>query len=61
MSDTMNVMKLEKRKVFERTRKIRYYLIIKDGLHMNDTYINIYNPIFDTLHQTAAHTPQSPT
>jgi hypothetical protein len=36
------------------------YKISKDRLHMNDIYIDTYNPIFETLNQIAAHTPQSP-
>jgi hypothetical protein len=54
----MNVLKVEK-KTFEHIRKI-LYKISKDILHMNDTYIDTYNLILETLHQTAAHMPQSP-
>jgi hypothetical protein len=36
------------------------YEISKDRLHMNDTYIDTYNPIVETLHQIAAHMLQSP-
>jgi hypothetical protein len=34
--------------------------INKGRLYMKDTYIGTYNPIFETLHQIAAHTSQSP-
>jgi hypothetical protein len=27
------------------------YRISKDNLHMNDTYINTHNPIFEALHE----------
>jgi hypothetical protein len=29
-----------------------------ERLHINDTYADTYNPIFETLHQMEAHTPQ---
>jgi hypothetical protein len=34
--------------------------LVKNNLHMNDTYIDVYKPIFETLqgskHQIATHT-----
>jgi hypothetical protein len=29
-------------------------------MHTHDTYIDTYNPIFETLHQVVEHMPQSP-
>jgi hypothetical protein len=42
--------------------KYNIYRINEDNLHMNDTYIDIYNPILETLHelyirQQHTHTP----
>jgi hypothetical protein len=47
ITDTMKIIKSSKY-----IRKIPYvYKIIKSRLHMNDAYIDVYNPIFETLQE----------
>jgi hypothetical protein len=48
----MNTIKTEKKgKHFNTLQKYHIYKISKNGLHMNDAYIDIYNPIFETLQE----------
>jgi hypothetical protein len=55
----MDIIKTEKKgKHLNTLEKYHKYKISKDKLHMNDIYIDTYNPIYETLHQIAAHTPQ---
>jgi hypothetical protein len=35
------------------------YKISRNRLHKNDTYIDIYDPVFETLQKIELHTPQS--
>jgi hypothetical protein len=57
----MDIMTTEKRgKYLNTSEKYLIYKISKDKLNTNDKYMDKYNPIFEILHQIAAHTPQSP-
>jgi hypothetical protein len=47
ITDTVDVMIWRKKENFEHIRKIPYK-ISKDRLHINNTYIDTYNPIFET-------------
>jgi hypothetical protein len=52
ITDTMDIVNIGKRgKHLHTLEKYHIYRISKDNLHMNDTYIDIYNPIFETLHE----------
>jgi hypothetical protein len=52
ITDTMEIMKTERKGRYLNTLE-RYYIyeIGKDNLHMNDTNIDIHNPIFKALHR----------
>jgi hypothetical protein len=51
ITDTMEIIKTERKGRYLNTLE-RYYIyeIGKDNLHMNDTNIDIHNPIFKALH-----------
>jgi hypothetical protein len=51
---------VEKAKYFNTLEKYHIYKMSKDRFYMNDTYVDTYNPIFETLYQATAHMPQSP-
>jgi hypothetical protein len=52
ITDTMEIMKTERKGSYLNTFE-RYYIYenSKDNLHMNDTNIDIHNPIFKALHR----------
>jgi hypothetical protein len=50
-TDTMDIKKENKGKYLNTLEKYYFYRINTDNLHMNDTYIDTHNPIFDTLHE----------
>jgi hypothetical protein len=55
ITDTMDIRKTGKKgKHLNTLEKYRIYKISKDNLHMNDTYIDTYNPIFETLYELYA-------
>jgi hypothetical protein len=58
ITDTMEIIKTEKKGKHMNTLE-RYHIhkISKDKLHMNDTYIDTHNPIFEILEE---HTQLSP-
>jgi hypothetical protein len=50
ITDTMDIVNTGKKgKHLNTLEKYHIYRTSKDNLHMNDTYIDIYNPIFETL------------
>jgi hypothetical protein len=50
--DTMDIIKTgTKGKHLNTLEKYHIYRISKNNLHMNDTHINTYNPIFETMHE----------
>jgi hypothetical protein len=52
ITDTMEIIKTGRRGRYLNTiEKYHIYEIGKDNLHMNDTNIDIHNPIFKTLHR----------
>jgi hypothetical protein len=52
ITDTTEVIKTEKKeKHLNILEKYHIYKMSKDGLHMNDTYINTYNPIFELMQE----------
>jgi hypothetical protein len=52
ITDTMEIIKTERKGRYLKTLEIYYiYEISKDNLHMNDTDIDIHNPIFKALHK----------
>jgi hypothetical protein len=48
----MDIIKTERKGKYLNTLE-KYYIhrIRKDNLHMNDTHINTYNPIFELLNE----------
>jgi hypothetical protein len=48
MTDKMIIKAGEKSKHLNTLEKYHIYKISKNRLHMNDAYIDIYNPIFET-------------
>jgi hypothetical protein len=53
----MDIIKTEKKgKHLDTLEKYLIYKISRNKLHTNDTYTDTYNPIFEALHQIAAHT-----
>jgi hypothetical protein len=51
INDTIDIIrKRKKRKDLSTLEKCHIHKISKNNLHMNDTYNDIYNPIFETLH-----------
>jgi hypothetical protein len=61
-TDTIDIRRKEKKgKHINTLEKYHIHKIRKDRLHMYNTYIHTYYPIFETLHQIAAHMPQSAT
>jgi hypothetical protein len=47
MADTMKVLKMERKgKHLNTPEKYHICKMSRDGLQMNDTYIDTYNPIF---------------
>jgi hypothetical protein len=61
LTGTMDIIKIYKKgKHLNTLQKYHIYKINKDILHINNTYIDTYNPIFETLHQIT-HAIQSPT
>jgi hypothetical protein len=60
ITDTIDVIKIEKKEKRLNTEWYHIHKIINDRLHMIDTYIDTYNPTSETLHQITAHIPQSP-
>jgi hypothetical protein len=52
ITDTMDIIKTERKgKYLNTLEKYHIYKINKNTLHMNGTYIVIYNPIFETLQE----------
>jgi hypothetical protein len=52
ITDTMEIIKTERKGRYLNTLEIYYiYEIGMDNLHMNDTNIDILNPIFKALHK----------
>jgi hypothetical protein len=52
ITDTMEIIKTgRKRRYLNTIEKYHIYEICKNNLHMNDTGIDIHNPIFKTLHR----------
>jgi hypothetical protein len=52
MTNTMKVLKTEKKgKHLNTLEKYHIYKTSKEGLQMNDTYINIHNPIFEVIQE----------
>jgi hypothetical protein len=54
ITDTMDIIRTEKKGKHLNTLgkyHIRVYKISKNKVHMYDTYIDIYNPIFETLQE----------
>jgi hypothetical protein len=51
ITDTMETMKTERKGRYLNTERYYIYEISKDNLHMNNTNINIHNPIFKALHR----------
>jgi hypothetical protein len=50
ITDTMEIVKTGKKgRHLNTLEKYHIYRISEDNLHMNDTYIDIHNPIFETL------------
>jgi hypothetical protein len=50
ITDIMEIVKtVKKGRHLNTLEKYHVYRISKDNLHMNDTYIDIHNPIFETL------------
>jgi hypothetical protein len=50
--DAMDVITMgRKGKHLNTSERYHIYRISKDNLHMNDTYIDTHNPIFETLHE----------
>jgi hypothetical protein len=48
----MEIIKTGKKgKHINTPEKYHIYRISKDNLHMNDTYVDVHNPIFETLHE----------
>jgi hypothetical protein len=62
--DTMDIIKAGRKRKYLKTLEKHYiYRIGKDNLHMNNTHIDVYNPIFETLHELHSreqHSPPSP-
>jgi hypothetical protein len=52
ITDTVKVVKIEKkRKHLNILEKYHTHKMSENRLHMNDTYIDIHNPIFEALHE----------
>jgi hypothetical protein len=52
ITDTMEIIKTgRKRRYLNTLEKYHIYEMSKDNLRMNDTNIDIHNPIFKTLHK----------
>jgi hypothetical protein len=52
VTDTTDMVKIgKKRKYLNTLEKYCIYRMSKDYLHMNDTHIDTYNPIFETLYE----------
>jgi hypothetical protein len=52
MANTMKVLKTEKKgKHLNTLEKYHIYKTSKEGLQMNDTYIDIHNPIFKVIQE----------
>jgi hypothetical protein len=52
ITDTMEIIKTERKGRYLITLEIyNMYEIGKDNLHVNDTHIDIHNPIFKALHK----------
>jgi hypothetical protein len=51
ITNTMKVIKIEKGKHLNTLEKFYIYIMSKEGLQMNDTYINTFNPIFKVIQQ----------
>jgi hypothetical protein len=52
MTDTMKIIKMEKKeKHLSTLERYHMYKVSKNRLHMNDTYIGVCNPIFETLQE----------
>jgi hypothetical protein len=51
ITDTMDVIRMgRKSRLFNTSERYRIYKISRNNLHMNDTYIETHNPIFQTVH-----------
>jgi hypothetical protein len=52
ITDTMEIMKTERKGRYLNTlERYHIYEISKDNLHMNDTNVDIHNPIFKAIHR----------
>jgi cell fate (sporulation/competence/biofilm development) regulator YlbF (YheA/YmcA/DUF963 family) len=52
ITDTMEVEKIEKKgKHLNTLEKYHTFKMSENRLHINDTYIDINNPIFEALHE----------
>jgi hypothetical protein len=52
IADTMKVLKTEKKgKHLNTLEKYHIYKTSKEGLQMNDTYIDTHNPIFEVIQE----------
>jgi hypothetical protein len=66
MQDTMEIITLGKKgKYVNALGRYHIYKVSRDNLSMNDTHIDTYNPIFETLYriytkQQNSHSPHSP-
>jgi hypothetical protein len=52
ITNTMNIIRTQKKaKHLNTLEKYHIHKISKSRLHMNDPYVDIYNPIFETLQE----------
>jgi hypothetical protein len=52
ITDTMKIMKIENKGNHLNTlEKYHIYKVGRNRLDMNDTYIDVYNPVFETLQE----------
>jgi hypothetical protein len=50
MKDTMDILHIERKGPLMNTlERFHIYNLSKENVHMNDTYADIYNPIFDLI------------
>jgi hypothetical protein len=55
ITDKMKIIEIKKRrKRLNILEKYHIYKINKNRLHMTDTYIDVYNPIFEILQEFSA-------
>jgi hypothetical protein len=52
LADAVDVKTTGRKGKYSNTmRRYHTYIVTKDSLHMNDIYIDIYNPIYEILHE----------